>query len=51
DIISDDKVSTTLKPFNQMSESYSYSAEQIKKFRKLWWDQENLHPKADWDNA
>ncbi|CAG8439442.1 8527_t:CDS:2 [Diversispora eburnea] len=31
-----------------MPDNYSNSANELKKFQKLWWDQGILHPKANW---
>ncbi|RHZ82617.1 hypothetical protein Glove_107g6 [Diversispora epigaea] len=41
---SEDENASVSKPLVRMSD-------ELKKFRRLWWDQGNLHPKADWDNV
>ncbi|CAG8646481.1 10882_t:CDS:2 [Funneliformis caledonium] len=46
----DDEINAISKALVRMSDDDSNSNE-LKKFRKLWWDQGNLHPKAYWVHA
>ncbi|CAH1769258.1 10364_t:CDS:2, partial [Entrophospora sp. SA101] len=45
---SDDAVSNSC---HWVSDDYSKSVDELKKFRKLWWDQGLLHPKAKWTHV
>ncbi|CAG8596791.1 21815_t:CDS:2 [Cetraspora pellucida] len=35
----------------QMFNCFPKFADELMKFRQLWWDQGNIHPKANWENA